>query len=152
MGSSMKVCGSCKVEKPLSDFNKSKAKKFGVSSKCRDCSIAYHKQYYSNEENRQAAIARASRVRKTSGRKLREERYLLVEEYLKTHPCVDCGETEIILLDFDHQRDKEIEVSKLKMYSSTATLLEEIAKCEVRCVRCHRRKTAEQLGWYKGLV
>ena len=33
----MKRCSSCKIEKELSQFNKSKSKKFGVHNQCRDC-------------------------------------------------------------------------------------------------------------------
>jgi len=28
-------------------------------------------------------------------------------------------------------------------------ILKEIEKCEVRCANCHRRRTAQQLGWHK---
>ena len=70
-------------------------------------------------------------------------------DYLKKHPCVDCGEKNPIVLEFDHLRDKLIEVSRLVQYTSINKVQSEIEKCEIRCANCHRRKTAIQFGWYK---
>jgi hypothetical protein len=73
-----------------------------------------------------------------------------VIEYLKTHPCVDCGATNLVVLTFDHLRDKKYMISTLirKGYS-TDTIQEEIDKCEVRCANCHAIKTALQQNWNK---
>ena len=69
----------------------------------------------------------------------------LVREYLETHPCVDCGETDPTVLDFDHLRDKEYDVSRL-VYSGHPweRILREIAKCQVRCANDHRRATRKR--------
>ncbi len=57
------------------------------------------------------------------------------------------------MLDFDHVREKVIEVSILVGNgTSWKRIEEEIAKCVVRCANCHRKKTAVDLGWYKGKV
>ena len=72
-------------------------------------------------------------------------------DYLKKHPCVDCGEKDPIVLEFDHLKDKLIEVSRLVQYTSMNKMQNEIEKCEIRCANCHRRKTAIQFGWYKNL-
>lgn len=72
-------------------------------------------------------------------------------EYKATHPCVDCGNTDPRVLDFDHRNRAE------KLYSisfmlvrcfSIEMLKAEIAKCDVRCANCHRIKTAEQMDRY----
>lgn len=46
-----KVCGKCKEEKKLSEFNKNKEKKDGVASVCKKCHSEYRKKYY--QENKQ---------------------------------------------------------------------------------------------------
>lgn len=62
--------------------------------------------------------------------------------YLRTHPCVDCGERDLVVLDFDHVRGKKFRnVCELVRGYPWATVLKEIAKCVVRCANCHRRKT-----------
>lgn len=82
----------------------------------------------------------------------RNRRYTL--QYLSTHPCVDCGETDIRVLQFDHI-DPDLKydrVANLIFRSSLATLQAEIDKCEVRCANCHAKRTAEHRNYYEYLV
>jgi hypothetical protein len=74
-------------------------------------------------------------------------------EYLKSHPCVGCGETDILVLEFDHEelkseRKKPHSVTDLLKHSR-ARLIKEIEKCEVRCANCHKRRTAIQMDSYR---
>lgn len=63
----------------------------------------------------------------------------------KSGGCVDCGETDPVVLDFDHVSGrKSAGVSRMRT-SSLPKLLTEIAKCEVRCANCHRRVTTQRL-------
>ena len=69
--------------------------------------------------------------------------------YFQEHPCVGCGKTALIVLEFNHpdQAEKITEVSALM--TSNATWLRglvEIEKRDVRCANCHKRRTAVQLG------
>lgn len=86
--------------------------------------------------------------RKERGEKKRREGKLFIYKHLATNPCVDCGETDILLLQFDHLRDKEYGVSEMHHFS-IEKIKEEIDKCEVRCYRCHRIKTMERMGKYE---
>lgn len=78
----MKVCNTCKIEKPLNNFNKSKKSKDGYSYYCKDCikesrkkykerKLEYQKKYYNKnkeevqkrnqeyrEENRERVLAK----------------------------------------------------------------------------------------------
>lgn len=75
-----------------------------------------------------------------------------VWDYLKTHECVDCGEKDPIVLEFDHKDTltKKFSICDgVRRKMSLSSLLEEINKCEVRCANCHRRKTATQFNYYK---
>ena len=69
-----------------------------------------------------------------------------VDEYLLTHPCVDCGVTDLVVLEFDHVRGVKVgDVSALVTSGYPWTKIEaEIAKCDVRCANCHRRVTVER--------
>lgn len=66
-----------------------------------------------------------------------------IRHYLSEHPCVDCGEADPVVLDFDHVRGrKKYDVSTMKSLGLSLSAVEaEIAKCEVRCANCHRRVT-----------
>lgn len=72
-------------------------------------------------------------------------------DYLEHHPCVDCGENDPVVLEFDHVRGvKSYNVTSLGWrLCSWDTLMREIAKCEVRCANCHRRQTAERMGSFR---
>ena len=56
--------------------------------------------------------------------------------------CVDCGESNHIVLDFDHLKDKKYNISRMIHDGfSWAAIKKEIAKCEVVCANCHRIRT-----------
>jgi len=64
-----------------------------------------------------------------------------------THAC-PCGETDPRHLEFDHLENKERDISRLvALACSLQRLQKEIAKCQVLCSKCHRRKTAADFGW-----
>lgn len=84
----------------------------------------------------------------------RHQKALAVYQYLTEHPCVDCGEADPIVLEFDHVRGEKRHGVK-RMLAGTYSLkavMEEIAKCEVRCANCHRRITALRGDFYRYLV
>lgn len=68
---------------------------------------------------------------------------VFVDEYLKNHPCVDCGEADPLVLDFDHVFGVKLKSISAMISAGTKlfTLKEEIMKCQVRCANCHRRIT-----------
>lgn len=73
-----------------------------------------------------------------------------IMDYLKDHPCVDCGETDPVVLQFDHIRDKTINICKLyRQGSNIKRVIEEVKKCEIRCANCHTRKIAKEQGSYR---
>jgi hypothetical protein len=79
-------------------------------------------------------------------RRLNRER---LGEYLSRQHCVDCGLDDIRVLEFDH-RPGEFKtgiIGKMLVDSvSWRRILQEIAKCDVRCANCHRIVTAERAG------
>lgn len=96
----------------------------------------YAKKHY--EVNKEKMIQKA----KDNNKRSRDRNRQYVLEYLENHPCVDCGEKDPIVLEFDHVRDKLFDVSDIKRSAySLKTIEEEIKKCEVRCANCHRRIT-----------
>lgn len=57
-----------------------------------------------------------------------------VWNYLSTHPCVECGETDPMVLEFHHTGEKDRDVSDLTAAGySVATIQAEIDKCDVLC-------------------
>jgi hypothetical protein len=71
---------------------------------------------------------------------------LILYQYLLENPCVDCGETDIFVLEFDHTgTNKTMNVGSMCGHSKSR-IMKEIQKCEVRCHRCHKMKTLDRLG------
>ena len=97
--------------------------------------------------NRATQIARV----RTNRERTKVENQARRWSYLAEHPCVDCGETDPVVLEFDHLRDKLHDVSDMGPSGfAWSTIEAEIAKCVVRCANCHRRKTARERGFYDG--
>src|SRR2546425_3533888 len=140
-----RVCCTCRVAKPIAEFAVKNKARGTRSTKCRSCQAAYSREHY--RRNRPTYLQRAATHRKLNREECRQQ----VFNYLVGHPCVDCGETDPIVLDFDH-RDasrKRGSISRLISQLTWDTLECEIAKCDVRCANCHRRRTAQQFGWRK---
>jgi hypothetical protein len=97
---------------------------------------------------RQRYIDQAAKLK----RKVMRERTLFLIEYFKTHPCVDCGETDAVVLEFDHLRDKLFDVGRAVRDRGWQSLLNEMEKCEVVCANCHRRRTARRRGALRALL
>lgn len=77
-----------------------------------------------------------------------EINYNFMIEYLIAHPCVKCGEKDIIVLEFDHidRKRKKASVTSLLRFMPPV-FKTEIEKCQVLCTNCHRRKTAREANW-----
>lgn len=134
-----RACSQCKETKPLSEFSRKSRDGKRVQSRCRSCSAAYQRAWY--ERNRRTVIQRAQRNRYATARDSRQ----LVRAYLAEHPCLDCGENDVDVLDFDHLREKTTEVSVMVRKGwSWRTICDEIAKCEVVCTNCHKRRTRQR--------
>ena len=99
--------------------------------------------YYRNETEHKAKV-RANTARNTISKAK------MVYEYLSTHPCVDCGESDPVILQFDHVRGEKVAPVCTLVYLNVSweRLNAEMAKCEIRCANCHQRKTARDRGYH----
>lgn len=146
-GVSSQICRVCGAEKPGEAFA-FRSPELGVRRRiCKACQSDYHREWY--RRCRATQIKRLGRNRRR-GRKNTGSVRERVWRFLAGHPCVDCGLADPRVLDFDHLRDKRIEVGALvRSGASWNLVLTEIEKCEVRCANCHRRRTAQLLGAYR---
>ena len=141
----MRTCSTCRQNKPLEEFgwkDKAKTKRRSV---CRECMRIYIQNHYKN--NTRYYVEKAMRRKKL----YQQEVHRRIFSYFSTHPCVDCGESDPIVLEFDHieKKTKIAAVSEMvRLQRPWEVITKEIQKCEVRCANCHRRKTAKQRGYY----
>ena len=104
-------------------------------------SADYQRAYY--EQNRDKVKRQAA----ASNQRRRAAHREYIREYLSQHPCVDCGEADPVVLEFDHRDPAAKAFNVGEAISKTwrwQVIEEEIAKCDVRCANCHRRRTARQ--------
>lgn len=135
----LKRCSTCKEVKPLTAFNVRSTARDGRQWNCRACNSAWHREH--KEHHNKLIAARNDRIRAEMQRKLLA--------YLLRHPCVDCGEADPVVLEFDHLRDKIDDIATLMAFGSWERVAREIEKCEVVCANCHRRRTARRRRFYR---
>lgn len=133
-----KTCPSCSTVKSVDDFNKNKARKDGLGVNCRDCMKILRKSHY--ERNKDRYIQESGRRRDESKLKVIEN----LHQYLVKNPCVDCGNSDPRVLEFDHRnrqtKFKNVSAMIAENYSWSKIFVE-VQKCDVRCANCHRIKT-----------
>ena len=140
----MKRCSMCGETKSLDDFHRNTTRADGRQTVCKPCNIERNKRWYREHPEARLRMDHHARSR-------RRRAHAMVLAYLLQHPCVDCGEADPVVLEFDHLRDKTKNVSAL-LNSTLAKIRREIEKCEVVCANCHRRRTAARGGYFRALL
>lgn len=135
-------CSTCGEARPPAEFPPR-------GRRCRECCRASVRAHYRANRDYYLAKARARQ------RLVIEETREWLVTYLRTHPCVDCGEPDIRVLEFDH-RDPSAKVLPVSVLArggySLARVMDEVSRCDVRCANCHRRRTHQQRGWWGSSV
>ncbi|MBW3662678.1 MAG: hypothetical protein KY469_06230 [Actinobacteria bacterium] len=142
----MRRCGRCGESKPFGEFNWRRREKGQRDNYCRPCRAEYKQEHYA--ANKQQYVRNATRRK----RRELERRMVWLVDYLRGHPCVDCGETDPVVLEFDHLGPKRWDINKGLRDHRWEDVLAEIAKGEVVCANCHRRRTAERGGFLRAAV
>lgn len=133
------LCKKCNKEKLEEDFPPNGGGR--KNSYCRVCKREYDKEFYAR------TIEKRRERKKVNSKIIRDRNTSYIRQYLEKNCCVDCGEKDPIVLEFDHKYDKKYNIADMTTLS-IEYLRQEIDKCEIRCANCHRRKTAKQFGWY----
>ncbi len=126
----MKQCMSCLQWKDESKFNW-RYKVLGIRHvTCRDCQKGCRDQ----DLERVSGSARE-----------------YVYNYLSTHPCTACGESDPEVLEFHYKGCKGWIISNLVGGANVLVAIQaEIAQCIVLCANCRRKISNDELGWFRG--
>jgi hypothetical protein len=140
-----RICSKCNLEKDIEEFPLRNRLTNRRQSYCKDCKSIMHGNWYEKNKDYQKENARSHRAN------YRQTAKEYVWDYMSTHPCVSCGESDPHVLEFHHVRgEKVVEVSRLiGRGPSLEKLKAEIEKCDVLCANCHRRLTAREQGWFR---
>ena len=91
-----RTCTKCFLEKPIEEFawkDRTINKRHAV---CKECTAKRSSEwYYENREHHIQNVAANSKSYRDQAREY-------VYQYLSTHPCVECGEKDPIVLEFHH--------------------------------------------------
>ncbi len=143
---SVKQCSRCGLTLPLSEFARRRQDGALCNSYCKACQREYCRAHYRSNS------ATHNRRRMENAKRHRDRNRRNLYEFLQSKKCIDCGESDACVLDFDHVRGvKAANIGDLVTRPAAwQRILREIEKCEIRCANCHRRKTARDFKWFKG--
>lgn len=134
----MKTCTKCKKKKPEVEFSWQRGKR---RARCKRCEIDAQTERYRKDPT--AHLAKTYRIR--------ERNRQFMWNYYSEHPCVDCGESDPVVLEPDHL-DPKFKLSGVSQLvhntRSLAVIKAELEKCEIVCANCHRRRTAVSQQWF----
>lgn len=104
-----------------------------------DQRVASRRHY---EKNKEVIIARSKERNKAQ--RIRNRAFIARVKSFSS--CLDCGESDPRVLDFDHVRgEKKKNVSDMAACAySIHRIKEEMRKCDVRCANCHRKETKKR--------
>ncbi len=139
-------CCRCGESKAPDEFAWRRKAQGQRDTHCRPCRSAYGKEHYA--ANKQRYIDQAAERKRRVGR----ERWAYLIDFFAANPCSDCGETDPLVLEFDHLEDKAFDISQGLISRPWTVVLDEVAKCDVVCANCHRRRTAQRGGFMRAAV
>lgn len=115
-----KVCALCLEEKDISEFSTNSLGTYNL--RCKSC---LNGRYTKGKLGLHPSRTRNAKY---------------INSILEKSVCVDCGNSDRRVLEFDHVRgEKKYPLSYLKSSSMSILVIdEELAKCEIRCANCHR--------------
>lgn len=98
---------------------------------------------------RKEAMKELNKIRSKYQREQIKNRNRAFMSQVKHSGCLDCGELDFIVLEFDHRdpTTKSFSISDVGATVSMKRLKEELQKCDVVCSNCHRRRTAKYYNW-----
>ena len=131
-------CGRCGETKSAESFAWRRKARGQRDNYCRSCRAQSKREHYVANRDRYIAQALARK------RAVATRRAALLIDFFESRPCLDCGQSDPLVLEFDHRGDKSFNVSKGLRDLDWAAVLAEIAKCDVVCANCHRRRTARR--------
>ena len=134
----MKQCTTCWTWKDEEEFS-FRQKALGIRWEiCKECKSKQQSEWYESHKKEHLKNVR----RNTNNARDAARPY--VWEYLSTHPCSECGESDPQVLEFDHISGKTKDISAMVGQGySLDTIQTEIDKCRVLCANCHRRHTGQ---------
>ncbi len=97
---SLRTCSKCGQIKDESEFSWS-IKGIKKHSICKPCRSNEHSNYYERNKEKVLKYKWERQMRK------REDAGHYVYSYLNSHSCIDCGETDPVVLTFDRVRGKK---------------------------------------------
>lgn len=134
-----RVCLKKKDEQEFHFRNKLKNIRHNI---CKSCSRDKRGKYYQRNRSKYILLS------KVNGLKRLSIVHDLYWAYLLNHPC-KCGQSNPLVLEPDHQRDKEFNISFMLANGwSWESILKELSKCIIMCRNCHQIKThKERNSW-----
>lgn len=138
-----RICSICKISKPLtSDFFASRNdRSIPFQHTCKVCQKEIRKSHYQNNKDKYI----------NKSKQWRKEQKIIFHQWMKDKHCIDCGISDIRVLEFDHLENKSFNISEAIGKLKLDTLLKEIEKCQIVCRNCHAIRTASRSNWYNFL-
>lgn len=130
----------------MTEFNYRRIQDGWRRDDCKDC-------YNEKRRSTYRSLSGEEKLKKQRHNTQNRERAIaVIGKYLTGRSCVDCGETDPIVFEFDHVRGEKFRnVSAMTSAAfSEARLLEEVEKCDVVCANCHKRRTVKRQGSWRG--
>lgn len=139
-----KTCRDCGLTKPVCEFPvQSSQRTHLLKPRCVEC----HRKYQVDNYHDKATLYREKQKQRAEAK--REPARIYIRAYFEANPCVDCGNDDWRVLEFDHVRGVKLFNIGDRMTAPLDVLIAEIEKCDSVCANCHKIRTYQRAGSWK---